>query len=176
MHHLTVSLLNINEPDLTVDVLDKLAGYSDQGWEIQLILVDNGSKPDRVQPLVDWVLTNKNRFSEVLFIIASRNLGCTGGRNTAFKLASSDRILILDNDIVLPEDSGWLSGLWSTMDADSKVAITAPMLVFEDRPDIVQAAGIGLTKNGRVGYLKRGVTAVFHPFPLKLQPRPRPAG
>jgi GT2 family glycosyltransferase len=159
MYHLTASLLNINEAALTIDVLDKLAGLPDKNWQIQLVLVDNGSRPDQVQPLFEWVLKNKQRFYEVLFISASKNLGCTGGRNAAFKLTSSDRILILDNDIMLPEDSAWLEKLWSVMESDPKVAIAAPMLVFHDRPDIVQAAGIALTKTGRVGYLNRGERA-----------------
>ena len=159
MSHITASLLNLDQAALTIDVLDKLAGLADKNWQVQLVLVDNGSRPDQVQPLFEWALTNKRRFSEILFISASKNLGCTGGRNAAFKLASSDHILILDNDIMLPEDSDWLERLWSTMEADPQVAIASPMLVFHDRPDIVQAAGAALTKTGRVGFLNRGQPA-----------------
>ena len=159
MYSVTASLLNINEAALTIGVLGKLAGLPDKDWQVQLVLVDNGSRPDQAQPLFEWVLTNKQRFHEVLFITASKNLGCTGGRNIAFKLATNDRILILDNDIMLPEDSAWLERLWSIMESDPKVAIAAPMLVFHDRPDIVQAAGIALTKTGRVGFLNRGMPA-----------------
>lgn len=173
MHDLTASLLNINEAALTIEVLDKLAGLSDQGWQIQLILVDNGSRADQVQSLLDWVFGNKGRFSEVLFITATKNLGCTGGRNAAFKLAMSDRILVLDNDIVLPEDSVWLDRLWSIMEADQQVAIAAPMLVFHNRQDIVQGAGIALTKTGRVGFLDRGkLAAEVSPKPIEVTAAP----
>lgn len=154
-HELTVSLLNINEAALTSDVLGKLAGLSDQGWQIQLILVDNGSRPDELHTLFEWFLMNKSRFNEVLSLLASRNLGCTGGRNIALKLASSDRILMLDNDIILPDDPAWLESLWGKMEADPRVGIVAPMLVSADHPDIVLSTGIGLTRRGRVGYINR---------------------
>src|SRR5206468_642341 len=138
-----------------------------------LILVDNGSRTDQLEPLQDWFSANKNRFEEVLFVAASRNLGATGGRNLAFTLASKDRMLILDNDVVLPADSLWLGKLWQTMDRHPKAGIVAPMLVFADRSDIVQATGIGLTKKGRVGYINRGraVTSIS-PNPIEVVAAP----
>src|SRR2546425_1328203 len=93
---ITVSLLNIDEAAMTIEVLDKLAALSSEGWQLQLILVDNGSQPGQLRLLQDWNFANKGRFEELLFIASSRNLGCTGGRNLAFKLASKDRLLILD--------------------------------------------------------------------------------
>jgi GT2 family glycosyltransferase len=153
---LTASVLNIDQAHLTIDVLEKLAAFSARGWQVQLILVDNGSQTDHLKLLQDWISANKCRYKEVLFVAASRNLGATGGRNIAFKLASSRRILILDNDVVLPDDAEWLERLSQKMDADSRVGIVAPMLVFADRPETVQATGIGLTEHGRVGYLNRG--------------------
>lgn len=155
MRHLTVSLLNINEAQLTIDILDKLAQLSTQDWAIQLILVDNGSDAAQLHQLLDWFATNKTRFVEFLWVAASRNLGCDGGRNIAFKLASADRILILDNDVVLPADAAWLDKLWHWLEVDPQIGIVGPMLVFADYPEIVQGAGIGLTERGRVGYLNR---------------------
>lgn len=155
MRHLTASLLNINEAQLTINVLDKLARLRDKNWAIQLILVDNGSQDEQVQQLSDWFFTNKDRFAEILFITASRNLGCNGGRNVALKLASHDRILILDNDLVLPDDAGWLDTLWQRLEASPNIGVVGPMLVFVEYPDLVQVAGLGLTDRGRVGYLNR---------------------
>ena len=70
-----------------------------------------GSRDDQVQQLFDWFKRNKGRFSEFLFTGSSCNLGANGGRNLAYRLAEHDRILILDNDIVLPNDSRWLEKL-----------------------------------------------------------------
>lgn len=155
MRSLTVGVLNLNVASLTIDVLDKVALLSKAGWDTQLIVVDNGSTDDEVQCLTDWFLANKGQFAEVLFIAASHNLGVNGGRNVILKLAAGEAILILDNDVVLPANSDWLNTLWQRLETDPKVAIVGPMLVFTDYPGVIQAAGIGLTDSGRVGYLHR---------------------
>lgn len=173
MPHITVSLLNINEASLTIDILDRLATLSDCDWQVQLIFVDNGSQAGQLQLLLDWFFVNKDRFSQVLFFTAFQNMGATGGRNVAFKLASSDHILILDNDVILPDDSKWLTRLWRRMEADLEVGIVGPMLVFADHPDIVQATGIGLTVRGRAGYLNRGqAVARVPPVPIEVVASP----
>lgn len=156
MPNVTASLLNINEAHLTIDILDRLARLSEEDWTLQLIFVDNGSRDDQLQQLFDWFKANKEHFAEILFVASSRNLGANGGRNLAYKLAAYDRILILDNDVILPSDAWWLDTLWQRMDDDPQVGIVGPMLVFADFPGIVQGAGIGLTDRGRVGYLSRG--------------------
>jgi GT2 family glycosyltransferase len=156
MRRLTVSLLNINEPDLTIDILNKLAVLAQQDWQMQLILVDNASESDRLQPLFDWYLTNRHHFDELLFVAASRNLGATGGRNAVYKLTTNDYILVLDNDVILPHNSDWLNTLWQRMETDGRIGVVAPVLTFANYPHIVQGAGIGLTAQGRVGYLERG--------------------
>ncbi len=155
MRYLTVSLLNINEAQLTIDVLTNLANLSTQDWSVQLILVDNGSAPDQLSQLLDWFSTNKEHFAEVLFITSSKNQGVNGGRNIALKLASGDRVLILDNDLILPNEAIWLETLWQRMDDDPEIGVVGSMLVFADYPHIIQAAGIGLTERGKVGYLDR---------------------
>ena len=156
MSSLTIGVLNLNGASLTIDVLDKVALLSKAGWDTQLIVVDNGSADDQVQCLTKWLLANKSRFAETLFIVASHNLGCAGGRNAILKLATGETFLFLDNDVVLPNSTEWLTILWQDLQADPDVAIVGPMLVFADYPEIVQAAGIGLTDRGRVGYLHRG--------------------
>ena len=155
MSSLTVGVLNLNEASLTIDVLDKVALLSKAGWDTQLIAVDNGSADHEVQCLAEWFLANNDQFAEAVFIAASRNLGCARGRNAILKLATGEAILILDNDVILPANQDWLNILWQRLETDPKVGIVGPMLVFADRPDIVQSAGIGLTDQGRVGYLHR---------------------
>jgi len=155
MRNLTVSLLNLNKAQLTIDVLDKLLRLPAGDWIVQLIVVDNGSRQDQVQLLSDWFSANKDQFAEVLFVAASRNLGANGGRNVALRLASGDGILILDNDVILPDDNCWLDILWRRIKDDPKIGIVGPMLIFASHPDIVQSTGIGLTERGRVGYLNR---------------------
>ena len=163
MRSLTVSLLNINEAQLTINALEKLACLSGEGWAVQLIVVDNGSRDDQIRQLSDWFSANRGFFSDTLFVAAFRNLGVSGGRNVALKLASGDRILFLDNDLVLPDDSYWLDALWQRMEDNPQVGVVGPMLVFADYPGIVQGAGIGLTDQGRVGYLDRAAPVAAVP-------------
>lgn len=156
MSLLTVGILNLNKAAMTVRLLDQVAQLPEAGWDIQLIVVDNGSADDDVQHLTDWFLSNRRRFEESVIIEASRNLGCAGGRNAILKLAAGEAFLFLDNDVVLPDGPEWLTILWQDLEADPDIAIVGPMLVFSDYPEIVQAAGSGLTAWGRVGYLHRG--------------------
>lgn len=156
MSSLTIGVLNLNGASLTTEVLDKVALLSKAGWDMQLIVVDNGSADDEVQCLTNWFLANKSQFAEALFIAASRNLGGAGGRNVILKLAAGEAFLFLDNDVILPDNPEWLAILWQGLQGDPDVAIVGPMLVFSDYPEIIQAAGIGLTARGRVGYIHRG--------------------
>src|SRR5947207_494569 len=126
---------------------------------IDLVAKAVGDKPARIGPETMLFSSLKTFDSFALLELVLRlesTFGCTGGRNLAFTLASRDRLLILDNDVVLPQDSAWLQTLWQTMDSNPRASIVAPMLVFADRPEIVQATGIGLTDRGRVGYINRG--------------------
>lgn len=155
MRHITVGLLNLNQAQLTIDVLTQLAHLPATDWAAQLIVVDNGSAEEQVQQLSSWLVEHQACFAQILFISAFRNLGANGGRNLVLKLASGEGILILDNDVVLPDNSAWLDSLWQHLESDPHTGIVGPMLVFADTPDIVQGAGIGLTDRGRVGYLHR---------------------
>jgi GT2 family glycosyltransferase len=173
MRSLTISLLNINQAQLTVNLLDQLAHLFAQDWAVQLIWVDNGSRDDQVRQLSAWFLANKERFAEALFVAASRNLGADGGRNVALNVASHDRILILDNDIILPDDAAWLETLWQRMEDDPQIGIAAPMLVSAAYPDIVDSTGIGFTDRGRVGYLNRAQPAdQIAPTPVEVVAMP----
>ena len=63
MRRVTASLLNVNQAELTIGVLDKLARLSPLDWSVQLILLDNGSRDEQVQQLADWFFANNERFA-----------------------------------------------------------------------------------------------------------------
>jgi len=71
-------------------------------------------------------------------------------------MGNGEAFLFLDNDVTLPDNPEWLSILWQDLQQDPDTAIVGPMLVFAEYPEIVQAAGSGLTPRGRIGYLHRG--------------------
>ena len=153
---IAVGLLNINEPDRTIVVLESLARLPDDRWAVELVLVDNGSDAKLLRPLQAWMDSHSWRFAKAHLMALPDNVGAAEGRNLILRHTSADRILFLDNDVILPEQDAWLDALWETMDARPEAGIVGPILVFADHADIVQAAGIGLTVTGRVGYLSRG--------------------
>jgi len=154
--HIAVGVLNINQPELTIGVLEALAQLPDDRWAVELVVVDNGSDPEMLGPLRDWIAANQSRFAKVALAALHENVGAGEGRNIILRRTSAERILFLDNDVILPEDGSWLDRMWQTMDEHAQAAIVGPVLVFADTAEIVQAAGIGLTAGGRVGYLCRG--------------------
>lgn len=155
MPSLTIGILNLNGAAITTQLLDQILQLPRSKWNIQLIVVDNGSTTSEVQHLTNWFSNNKQHFREAIFITISHNLGCAAGRNIILKLADCEAYLFLDNDVILPDNTEWLAMLWQNLQEDS-VAIVGPMLVFADYSHIIQAAGSGLTDRGRIGYLHRG--------------------
>ena len=63
---------------MTMQLLDQLILLSDAGWDIQLIVVDNGSND--FHRLTQWFRINNGRFAEALIVGSSSNLGVAGGR------------------------------------------------------------------------------------------------
>lgn len=156
MRVLTAGLMTINEAGMTTRVLNSLADLSSLGWHMQLILVDNGSDLSELGLLRDWFTANRSRFATAILHEAGTNLGCSEGRNLMLRHSDGDRMLFLDNDLVLPSGDGWLRDLWKTMDEDVAAGIVGPVLEYANHPGVIEAAGVGFTETGRVGYLHRG--------------------
>jgi GT2 family glycosyltransferase len=148
--------MTINETRLTLGVLEALASLSQRDWAVQLILLDNGSERGEIQILRKWFTENGDRFGDAHLHEADTNIGCSAGRNFMLKRCNTDRILFLDNDLELPSDAGWLEDLWHTLDDNTDAGIVGPVLEFAKHPGVIEAAGIGFTESGRVGYLWRG--------------------
>lgn len=68
----------------------------------QFIIVDNGSQ-DGTREYIHQI---EPLFPEVLFLSCSRNLGRGKGTNLGLQLAEGEYLVILDDDLVLPEE--WL--------------------------------------------------------------------
>ena len=159
MRAITIGLVNIDQSELTIAIMEALMGLPKDRWNPQLILIDNGSAQKDVETLRTWVDDHQARFGDTAFVATGENLGASGGRNLILQRAEGERILILDNDLVLSQGYEWLDMLWGDMNSHAMVGIVSPMLLFAEHPHIVQAAGIGLTRLGRVGYLHRGEAA-----------------
>ena len=93
----------------------------------QVYVVDNGSKDETVSLI--------NRFYEkypkgLLPISLRNNYGTTKSRNMALKKAAGKYILIMDSDVSV--SPGAVEVLIRTLELNSRIGITAPLLTYPD--------------------------------------------
>jgi len=129
----TVSIItvNFNQPEVTIDFL-KSVKSSLLSPGIEVVLVDNGSE-------VFHEAEFKSVYPELIYIRSEINLGFAGGNNLALEAAKGDYLLFLNNDTEVT--ANLCEVLTSTLDDDPKIGIISPMLLYFDRPDLIQYAG-----------------------------------
>ena len=108
-YKVSICILTMDQWDLTKKCLDSLEKTS---WDekIELVIVDNGSKDETVENLLQYQ-KNNNKIFDYTVLINSSNRGCTGGRNQACRIAKGEYIVIIDNDVEIIE-STWLKKLF----------------------------------------------------------------
>lgn len=70
-------------------------------------------------------------------------------------LARGEYIVILDNDVEVV-DRDWLVNLYQYFIENDGIGIIGPKLVYADNPTMIQSAGFGVTKKGRLGFWGQG--------------------
>ena len=151
---ISICILSLNHLDITRNCLDSLMKTEFPG-NTEIILVDNGSTDETP----NWLLEFQHKFSKdnlrILLILNRENRGCTGGRNQACKLATGKYIVILDNDVEIIQND-WLKKLLSFYETQKNIGIVGPKMLFPDPPHKIQQIGLGVTKNGKIGYWGQG--------------------
>ncbi len=110
-----------------------LAAVLAQGDAVdEILLVDNASDDESLRLARDL-------HPQVRVVRRTRNDGPAAARNAGFAAAASDRILFLDNDMVLAD--GAAARLSAALDADPAAAIAVPRILDGRRPDTVQFDG-----------------------------------
>ena len=105
----------------------------------EVILVDNGSTDGSV----DYVKAN---FPAVRLIQLPQNQGFASGNNVGIRASTADYIAVLNNDTKV--DPNWLTVLVETAESRPNVGMCAAKLLFWDRPEIINSAGICLDRTG----------------------------
>jgi len=103
---LTVTIVAYNERESLLELVAKLEGAADP--RVGVLVVDNGLDQDIKQALLA---------TSVHYLEATRNLGCTGGRNLAAAFVQSDLISFLDADAAI--DDTYIQACFDSM-ADPK--------------------------------------------------------
>jgi len=100
--------------------------------ECEIYVVDNGSTDGSRAIIEDLQRAHPNLIYPTF---NSRNLGTTVSRNLALRKARGHYILVLDSDVVVPDNT--LSVLISALEADPSCGLAAPKLIYPDgRPQI----------------------------------------
>lgn len=105
----------------------------------EVIVVDNASRDGSADIVPE-------RFPWVKLIRSEVNLGFAEGNNVAARHTQGDTVILLNNDTI--PDPFWLEELMIAMD-ENPGATVASKLVFADRPNVVNSAGLFLLRDGR---------------------------
>lgn len=98
----------------------------------EIYVVDNGST-DSSRAIIETL--RREHPGLIHGIFNTRNLGTTVARNLAFARARGRYLLVVDSDVVVPEET--LPILIATLEADPDCALVAPRLIFPDgRPQL----------------------------------------
>ncbi|WP_051687116.1 glycosyltransferase family 2 protein [Microbulbifer sp. HZ11] len=81
---------------------------------------------------------------------AGRNLGYAGANNFGARFATSDKLVLLNSDII-PSEPGWLSRIEEKSRGLEAVGVVAPKLVFED--GTIQHLGMSFSRSAEFGNL-----------------------
>jgi len=165
MKKIAIVTVNYNTEQDTINFLNSLKKIKANGFNISVIVVDNGSK----------IVLKLKESENVTLIRQEENLGFTGGYNLGMKKAlneGADYVLIINNDTIVDEDM--VSNLQQTLEQDKNIGAVVPKIYFakghefhkdrykkEDLGKVIWYAG-GHTDWNHVQSIHRGVDEVDH--------------
>jgi GT2 family glycosyltransferase len=122
----------------------------------QIVAIDNGSTDGTGEYLRERFCEMAAR-SGVSFSLISNdhNVGACTARNQGLEIAEGRYISFMDNDVVV-RSRRWLGILAESLEAEERIGIVGPKLVYPFEPYNIQEAGVGISRTGRVKYLGRG--------------------
>jgi GT2 family glycosyltransferase len=107
--------------------------------DFEIIVVDNGSTDDSVAFV-------KEQFPTVRLLCLEKNLGFAAGNNAGIRASKAPFVATLNNDTRV--EPGWLAALVSAIQSRPQVGMCASKMLFYDRPQMINSAGICLDRAG----------------------------
>ena len=140
--HASVIVLTWNGKDYIQECLTAVLAQEHVDFEV--LVVDNGSS-DGTPDLV------AEQFPQVRLIRNERNLGFAGGNNVGLRVATSDLLVLLNQDTRV--HTGWLAAVAATVE-DSAVGIVGCKLLYPEGT-IQHAGGFLYGPRGESGHIGR---------------------
>lgn len=127
----SIVTVNYNQGKVTHELLLSIENLSYK--EIEVIIVDNGSKKDC------FFLRHSYNIKDVRVIRSEKNLGFAGGNNLAINEAKGDYLFFVNNDTEITPDS--IQPLLQRFKLDPRIGIISPKIKYFHNSEIIQYAG-----------------------------------
>ncbi|PWH19114.1 MAG: glycosyltransferase family 2 protein [Ardenticatenia bacterium] len=133
----SIVIINWNGKEHLACCLAALAAQTYRDFEV--IVVDNGSTDGSVAFL-------RERYPAVRLIGNDRNLGFARANNQGIAVARGRYIVILNNDT--QAEPQWLEALVNAAERHPEMGAFAPLVLFNDRRDVIDSAGLTVSVLG----------------------------
>lgn len=135
---LSVVIVNWNSREDLRACLASLRGQTHR--ELEIIVVDNGSSDGSSAMVAEW-------FPECVLLCQGENLGFAEACNRGITASCGPWVAMLNNDTVAGAD--WAHALVSAAEqVDERCGMLQSLLLYQDRPGIINSTGIDLTHSG----------------------------
>ena len=137
---ISIILVNYNNSNDTICCLKSLFNQNFEDFEI--IILDNNSRKKDKQLIIKFLKNNvipNHLIKNIKFVSSSKNLGFTGGNNTAVKYAKGDIILLLNSDTVHELD--FLDTMYLFFKMNKSVHIAQPNICFFSNKNLIWSNG-----------------------------------
>lgn len=131
MKRTSIITVNFNQPEVTLDFLKSIRLHTTLS-EVEVILVDNGSREDHSAVFL-------KEYPELVYISSAKNLGFAGGNNLGIEKAKGEYLLFLNNDTEIT--GNLVSELSGALEENQEIGLISPLLLYFDAPDVIQYAG-----------------------------------
>jgi GT2 family glycosyltransferase len=133
----SIVIINYNGENILKDCVESTLRQSHNPKEI--IVIDNKSSDKSLEILTPYE-------KKLKIIKADKNLGCPGARNLALKYCQGKYIAFLDDDG--RAEKNWIKHGIKKMEQDPKIGAIAPLVLFENKKEIVNGIGGFINENG----------------------------